>query len=277
MIWQSLSFAVCVLTFWTIGHATGCGDRQIAINGQCCNLCPPGTYVERFCSDKQQTLCTSCPEGHFSDHYTVFDRCEPCRSCQQEFSEKCTPTTDATCSCRSGFLCSNSICSICEENKCVMGEKLNRTEISSHAGVTKYSYHCEPLCPKNAYFDATRNSCETIIRCSVLGFAERFPGNKTHPPVCDKPADAHSDSSPHLILGIGFVSLSVSLLLFLSYICMKNQRKHAESKNPVLAVSTNTSEFHLSKEESGHQLISQTESKDSNSLDQVHLEKVISL
>ncbi|XP_023149774.2 tumor necrosis factor receptor superfamily member 18 [Amphiprion ocellaris] len=276
MIWQSLSFAVCVLTFWTIGHATGCGDRQIRINGRCCNLCPPGTYMAEFCSDKEQTVCISCQEGHFSDHYSVFDRCEPCQSCQQEYSEKCTPTTNATCSCRSGFLCSNSICSICEENKCVTGEKPKRTEISSGAGVTKYSYHCEPLCPENAYFDAGRNSCQSIIPCSMLERAERFPGNKTHPPVCDKP-DVHRDSSTHVILGIGFVSLSVSLLLVLSYTCMKNQRQHAINKSPVLAASTNNNEFHLSKEESGHQLISQTESKDSNSLDQVHLEKVISL
>ncbi|XP_008287184.1 tumor necrosis factor receptor superfamily member 3-like [Stegastes partitus] len=277
MVWQKLALAVCLLAVWTVGHARDCGDGQIEISGQCCNTCPPGTYMEKFCSDRLQSVCSPCPTGHFSDQHHTFDRCEPCRVCQQENSEKCTATTDATCSCRSGFLCSDSICSSCEEDKCVTGEERKRIDVPSGAGLMKYSYQCEPLCSEHAYFDTRDNTCKPRIECSAYGLAERFPGNKTHNSVCDKPDMRRDDgSTSSVILGVGFVSLSVVLLLFLSYTCVKNQRKHTENRSPVRAASTNHSEFHLSKEESGLHLISQAESKDSNSLDQVHLEQVTS-
>ncbi|TKS71308.1 Tumor necrosis factor receptor superfamily member 4 OX40 antigen OX40L receptor [Collichthys lucidus] len=85
-------------------------------------------YMKDFCSDKNQTVCVPCEEGHYASKFNMFDRCEECQSCQQEYAEKCTPTTDAKCLCHSGFLCSNNVCSSCEENKCVTGEKLNRTD-----------------------------------------------------------------------------------------------------------------------------------------------------
>ncbi|KAM6947909.1 tumor necrosis factor receptor superfamily member 6-like [Lycodopsis pacificus] len=170
MVPLSLSLAVmCVLSVWTI--AAGCGDRQYLVDRICCDLCPPGTHRQSVCS-KQQSVCIPCEDGYYSDQYQLFDRCEECRSCQQDYAEKCTPTTNANCSCRSGFLCSNNICSKCEENKCVTGEKLKRT-----------------------------------------------------------------DNNP----------------------------------TEVLAVSTNASDFHLSKEESGLELIVQDELKNSNSLGFLHL------
>lgn len=49
-----------------------------------------------------------------------------------EYAEKCTATTNANCSCHSGFLCSNNICSKCEENKCAAGYKPMRTGKNGH-------------------------------------------------------------------------------------------------------------------------------------------------
>lgn len=50
----------------------------------------------------------------------------------------------------------------------------------------------------------------------------------------------------------------------------------ASDDHPIdkLAVSANTSDFHLSKEESGFQLIIQDETKNSDSLGKLHLEEV---
>ncbi|KAA8593353.1 hypothetical protein FQN60_009469 [Etheostoma spectabile] len=173
---RSLSLAVIfVLSIWNLEHTSGCVDGQDEIDGQCCDLCSPGTYLKDYCTKHQQTVCSPCEEGYFSDRRNMFDRCEECRSCQQEYTVKCTLTTNANCSCRSGFLCSNNVCSECEENKCITGEKLKRT-----------------------------------------------------------------DNTP----------------------------------TEILAVSTNASDFHLSKEESGYNLIMQDESKNSNSFALLHLEKV---
>ncbi|XP_031157380.2 CD27 antigen-like [Sander lucioperca] len=245
-----LSLAViCVLSIWTLEYTAGCVDGQDEVDGQCCDLCSPGTYLKDYCTAHQQTVCSPCEEGYFSDRRSMFDRCEKCRSCQQEYTVKCTLTTNANCSCRSGFLCSNNECSECEENKCVTGEKLKRTARALGDGLLKYSYQCERLCPHNAYFDEKEDICKM-----------------------------HTDGigSINLFLGIGFVLSSLILLVFLSYACTKNLRKHKAHNIPteILAVSTNASDFHLSKEESGHKLIMQDGSENSNSVDLLHLEKV---
>ncbi|XP_041816578.1 tumor necrosis factor receptor superfamily member 18 [Chelmon rostratus] len=278
MIHLSLSLAVtCLLSIWIIEHAAGCGDRQTDINGQCCDLCPPGTHIKEFCSERRKTVCLTCAEGYYLNHYNFFDRCEKCRSCPQEYAENCTVIADAKCSCRSGFLCSNNACSSCEENKCVMGEKLKRTENSLGKGLIEYAYHCEPSCPDTAYFDVKENVCRPRIQCSILGLAERFPGNKTHNALCGRDeSHGHAGGFIHVFLGIGFVLISFTLLVSLSYTCIKRLMKPKLNDHPIdkLAVSANTSDFHLSKEESGFQLIIQDETKNSDSLGKLHLEEV---
>ncbi|KAM7422752.1 hypothetical protein PAMA_010685 [Pampus argenteus] len=100
--------------------------------------------MKEFCSEHRQTVCSPCEEGFFSDEYDIFDRCEECQSCQQEYVEECTLTTNANCSCRSGFLCSNKMCSKCEENKCITGEKPMRSDNNpiDIVEVSANSYDC---------------------------------------------------------------------------------------------------------------------------------------
>lgn len=43
------------------------------------------------------------------------------------YAKNCTSTTNAKCSCRKGFLCSNEDCSQCVENKCPVGEQMKWT------------------------------------------------------------------------------------------------------------------------------------------------------
>ncbi|XP_034724743.1 tumor necrosis factor receptor superfamily member 5-like [Etheostoma cragini] len=247
---RSLSLAViCVLSIWNLEYTAGCVDGQDEVDGQCCDLCSPGTYLKDYCTKHQQTVCSPCEEGYFSDRRNMFDRCEECRSCQQEYTLKCTPTTNANCSCRSGFLCSNNVCSECEEHTCITGEKLKRTARALGDGLIKYSYQCERLCPHYTYFDEKEEIC------------------KMHTDGID---------SMKLIFGIGFVLSSLILLVFLSCVCTKMLRKHTTYNTPteILAVSTNASDFHLSKEESGYNLIMQDESKNSTSFALLQLEKV---
>ncbi|XP_029288111.1 LOW QUALITY PROTEIN: tumor necrosis factor receptor superfamily member 5-like [Cottoperca gobio] len=249
MIPVSLSLAVlCILNIWTIEYAAGCGE-QYEKDGRCCDQCAPGQYMKDFCKENQQTICSPCEEGTYSQQFNLFDRCEKCRSCQHKYNEKCTATTNTNCSCNYGFLCSNNVCSECEENKCVTGETLKRTDSSLDTWLITYRYQCEPSCADDTYFDAKDNLCKK---------------------------DGDGIDFIHLILGIGFVLLSLTLLVFLSHTCMKSRRDHRAYNHPmeVLAVSTNASDFHLSKEESGRELIMQDESKNSNSIGLLHLEEV---
>ncbi|KAM8756448.1 tumor necrosis factor receptor superfamily member 18 isoform 1-T1 [Acanthopagrus schlegelii] len=247
--------------------------------GRCCNLCPPGEFLKAFCTEQHQTVCSPCETGFYSSTYTMFSKCEECLSCQQEYVEKCTATANAKCRCRSGFLCSNNVCSRCEENKCVTGERPNKTVTAKSLvdGSEEYSYHCEPICPDDAYYEVKDNVCKPRTQCARNGLPELFPGNKTHNSVCDRgerPTN-HGDII-HVIIGIGFVLVSLTLLVLLSYACMKKLMKHKPKDNSinVVAVSANTSEYHLSKEESGCQLIIQDESKHGNSLGHLQLEHV---
>ncbi|XP_062301223.1 tumor necrosis factor receptor superfamily member 18 [Scomber scombrus] len=189
-----------------------------------------------------------------------------CDQCPPDYAEKCTATTNANCSCRSGFLCSNNMCSKCEENKCVTGEKPLRT------GLIEYSYQCKPACPEKEYYDAKMDICKPWSQCNVLGLGEKFPGNKTHNSICFR----NDGGFLQVTLGIGFVLLSLTLLMLVSYTCMKVLRKHKAKDNPIdiVTVSTNTCDFHLSKEESGLQLFIQDESKDINSMAPLLLERV---
>ncbi|KAK2862002.1 hypothetical protein Q5P01_001535 [Channa striata] len=262
MISLKLSLAfMYLLIIWTVGYATGCGELQTSINGRCCDKCPPGQYLKEFCTENKQTVCSPCEEGFFSDKFHTFDRCEECQSCQHEYAENCTRTTNAKCLCHSGFLCSNNVCSTCEENNCVTWERAKKTVIVS-SGITKYSYHCEPACPDNKYLEVKEDTCKPFTQCSALGLSELSKGNKTHDSVCYIPAQS-GGALVHVMFGIGFILLSASLLLFLSYACIKNHRKYKARNNPP-AANANLSDFPLSMEESKLQFIIQDESKDSS-------------
>ncbi|KAK5912606.1 hypothetical protein CesoFtcFv8_002461 [Champsocephalus esox] len=248
MISLRLSLAVIsALTCWTIVHAAGYGERQHQVDERGCNKCPPGTYMKDYCTKEQKTVCRPCKEGFYSDQYNMFDRCEECRSCRYEYAEKCQNTTNANCSCHNGFLCSNNVCSECQVNKCVKGEKPKKTEIALDAKMINYTYQCELL-------------------------KEERP-NLTSEPSPERRRDG-VDYVP-VILGIGFVLVSLTLLVFLSYACVKNLKKYRAHNDPkeVLAVSINTSDSRLSKEESGSVLIMQDESKN-NSIGPLCLEEV---
>lgn len=128
-----------------------------------------GTHMVNFCTKSQKTVCQTCPEGYFAHLHHIFDRCEKCQTCQSKFlreaeetfkrqtllvfkfsgfnsclstdyDRKCTPTTDATCTCAAGFLCSNSICSACVEDKCVTGERPKQTGRHGHSELSQF-YH----------------------------------------------------------------------------------------------------------------------------------------
>ncbi|KAI4826735.1 hypothetical protein KUCAC02_030168 [Chaenocephalus aceratus] len=164
-----------------------------------------------------------------------------------KYAEKCQNTTNANCSCHNGFLCSNNVCSECQENKCVKGEKPKKTEIALDAKMIHYTYQCELL-------------------------KEERP-NLISEPSPERRRDG-VDYVP-VILGIGFVLVSLTLLVFLSYACVKNLKKYRAHNYPkeVLEVSINTSDSRLSKEESGSVLIMQDKSKN-NSIGPLCLEEV---
>lgn len=230
---------------YSLGFVFNCNDQQVSIKGQCCDSCQPGYRLEKFCTEHQQTVCKPCEVGFFSEKHSIFDLCEECDSCEQEYAEKCTATANAKCSCRPGFLCSNNICSECEKDKCVSGEKLKRTDVAG-VNLIKYTYECEPICLEHAYYDEKKNTCIPRTMCSAFGLVELFAGNKTHNSICQM----HEMGSMYVVVITGFVLLSVTILVILSYHCRKNLKRFKASKNiaePIVVTATDRCQ--LSKEE----------------------------
>uniref|UniRef100_A0A3B5QN42 TNF receptor superfamily member 9 n=2 Tax=Xiphophorus maculatus TaxID=8083 RepID=A0A3B5QN42_XIPMA len=270
MIHLSFSRALLIvfsLSSWTTAQKVNCGNYHYEKDGRCCKMCEPGTHMKDFCSETRETDCRVCPEGTYADNIHAFGSCKECPSCQQGFAENCTKTTKGSCQCRPGFLCSDKSCSLCEENKCSAGEEPKKIDL----GNGSYSYKCEFKCPGNNFFDAKEDTCKPWTPCGAKGLVEKIPGNKTHDAVCiDPQGDGRDYANAHWIMSIGFVFLSLALFLFMFYACSKNlrrkQRNSVASEISVQAVSSKTSDFHLSKEESGLKLIIQEEFKDCCSL-----------
>uniref|UniRef100_A0A4W5PRJ0 TNFR-Cys domain-containing protein n=1 Tax=Hucho hucho TaxID=62062 RepID=A0A4W5PRJ0_9TELE len=94
-----------------------------------------------------------------NDMYEKDGRC--CRLCPP--GSACTSTSNAHCSCGSGFLCSDHPCPY-------------------HCS-REYTWKCVP-CPNNTYSDTEQGHCKPLTQCGTQGLDVIFPGNKTHNSKC---------------------------------------------------------------------------------------------
>ncbi|XP_052576945.1 tumor necrosis factor receptor superfamily member 3 isoform X2 [Peromyscus californicus insignis] len=75
----------------------------------CCSRCPPGKFVSAACSQSRDTVCETCPERSYNEHWNHLSFCQMCRSCDP--GEKGSTwmrdedmETDITCvPCKSGY------------------------------------------------------------------------------------------------------------------------------------------------------------------------------
>ncbi|KAM9859361.1 tumor necrosis factor receptor superfamily member 18 [Aulostomus maculatus] len=152
-----------------------------------------------------------------------------------------------------------------------MGEKAVRT------GSSEYNYQCKPACPDHEYYNVKQNVCRPRTLCSTIGLVEQFPGNKTHDSICTSHAIQNEEGFLHVTQGISIILYSVTLLVFLTSVCiyfMRKNRAYGAQNPPVdtLDVPGNTCNFGMSKEESGVQPLIEEESCHSKS--HLHVETV---
>ncbi|RVE73451.1 hypothetical protein OJAV_G00047060 [Oryzias javanicus] len=256
MVFLTLS----LLGIWMMVGATRCPKNTFWNEHLCCDSCPPGTHLENFCSNSQKTICKPCKDGYYADKYNVFDFCKQCQSCQQVFSQNCTPTTNRKCACLPGFLCSSSDCSVCEKNNCTKDENLIKTVISKdESGLEKYSYHCEPKRPK---YDSSDN---------------KYKNDTKRTPTDRKPDPQSYHHHTFVIMCTGFVLVAITLVAFVFYTWSRERRKPIPNHAAVQAPTAKTGDFHLSKEESGLQLITQSDSTESSRFDSCDSKEVSAL
>uniref|UniRef100_A0A8C5HNG1 TNFR-Cys domain-containing protein n=1 Tax=Gouania willdenowi TaxID=441366 RepID=A0A8C5HNG1_GOUWI len=156
---------VWIQCFWIVGHVNGCGNLQTEMEGRCCDKCSPGTYLDKFCSENYQTTCAPCKEGSFQKIIKVLVSCGLNLCSSAVYEKNCTPTTNAVCACYPGFLCSNSICSHCQKNKCVAGESLKKTGENKDSFIFKRTvclFFCFVFC-----FNITSQLTDCPFSCHV--------------------------------------------------------------------------------------------------------------
>ncbi|KAK3608700.1 hypothetical protein CHS0354_036222, partial [Potamilus streckersoni] len=64
-----------------------------------CDLCPAGWGASRSCNYRENTVCTQCSNGTFSNKLSAFARCIPCSKCSenQVLLQRCTTSQDTVC------------------------------------------------------------------------------------------------------------------------------------------------------------------------------------
>ncbi|XP_036440431.1 tumor necrosis factor receptor superfamily member 5 isoform X2 [Colossoma macropomum] len=85
----------------------------------CCKKCPPGEYLTSRCTQERETQCEPCGDDYYTDTYNFQLTCFLCTDCTKEnmkYNQTCTPTRNAVCDCKSGYICNSEQCGMCVED-----------------------------------------------------------------------------------------------------------------------------------------------------------------
>ncbi|XP_056398656.1 tumor necrosis factor receptor superfamily member 9-like [Hyla sarda] len=141
----------------------GCAESRRG----CCVLCNPGYLLSKPCG-----TCISCPVTGYTDKPNDKPFCQHCRRCEGIFLyvERCTPTRNAACTCRSGMKCADEKCSQCESDRCTAGEQLVEEKCTT--------------CPPGTFNTGAEHVCKPWTDCSALGGIIISNGSRTSDVVC---------------------------------------------------------------------------------------------
>ncbi|KAJ0066354.1 hypothetical protein NL108_011144 [Boleophthalmus pectinirostris] len=81
----------------------------------CCNMCKPGTYMEKRDENTCHIQCVNCTGRRYADTYQASSckRCSDCETDNMELDSPCNSTHDTSCKCKAGFKCRDSTCTDC--------------------------------------------------------------------------------------------------------------------------------------------------------------------
>ncbi|XP_008257946.3 CD27 antigen [Oryctolagus cuniculus] len=95
-----------------------CPRRHYWAQGErCCRMCDPGTFLVKDCDEHGEAAqCEPCVPGvSFSPDHHSRHHCESCRHCNSGLLiRNCTITSNAKCTCPSGWHCRDEECTECD-------------------------------------------------------------------------------------------------------------------------------------------------------------------
>ncbi|XP_030639102.1 tumor necrosis factor receptor superfamily member 11B-like [Chanos chanos] len=158
-----------------------------------CDQCPPGTAVHRHCGADGPTVCTPCPEKHFSEQWHWDDSCQYCTTVCKErqlVRRECNSTHDRLCECMPGYHLLVEFC--VKHTACPPGSGVVTpgTPISDTV--------CEK-CPLGHYssMSSTTEACVPHRNCTQLGLKTLHAGSATEDTVCESDAKDSSHECTH--------------------------------------------------------------------------------
>ncbi|XP_047015919.1 tumor necrosis factor receptor superfamily member 6B [Ictalurus punctatus] len=77
-----------------------------------CDRCPPGSHLQKHCTDTQRTVCRPCDAGFYTEFSNYIYDCLPCDWCSSDQTEakKCTSSSNRVCQCKEGFYWNSHFC-----------------------------------------------------------------------------------------------------------------------------------------------------------------------
>nr|XP_014337550.1 PREDICTED: tumor necrosis factor receptor superfamily member 3 [Bos mutus] len=196
-----------------------CGDQEKEYYESklrlCCSRCPPGTHISTKCSRRQNTVCATCPEKSYNEHWNHLSFCQLCRPCDKMLGfvelTPCTSNRKAQCHCQPGMYCVfwNSECEHCEPlSDCPPG-----TEAELKDEVIEANSNCVPC--KAGHFQNTSSPtarCRPHTRCEDQGLVEEAPGTPQSDTSCRNPQEPPDMPGTMLVLAILLPLVSFLLL-----------------------------------------------------------------
>nr|BAE36843.1 unnamed protein product [Mus musculus] len=116
----------CLLTAVHLGQCVTCSDKQYLHDGQCCDLCQPGSRLTSHCTALEKTQCHPCDSGEFSAQWNREIRCHQHRHCEPNqglrVNKEGTAESDTVCTCKEGQHCTSKDCEACAQHTpCIPG------------------------------------------------------------------------------------------------------------------------------------------------------------
>ncbi|XP_067305206.1 tumor necrosis factor receptor superfamily member 1A [Pseudorasbora parva] len=189
------------------------------------------------CTQGSDTLCRTCGDGFFVDHYNENYRwCPDCKTCTKEYmkyEKHCTPKSNAVCTCEEGYKCSDSNCEMCVKVQTTTSPTTTlSTKTAPHSQDMKYEKNCTPksnaVCTCEEGYRCSDSNCKVCVQVQTT----------TTPPPPARPASTktppHTQNNVWISVSLCFACVCVCVL----FTCFLLISRHARPCGWIMSTST---------------------------------------
>ncbi|CAL9703760.1 unnamed protein product [Knipowitschia caucasica] len=200
-----------------------CHRAEYLYKGECCPMCPAGTFVKKDCSEFRSTSCEPCPDGTYQEEPTGRGQCQRCRMCAAGSGLKvkapCSRTSNTVCEADEGHFCLGPLedfsCGASQRHRrCLPGEYIRKP------GGPFADTECG-TCANGSFSNGTLSLCQPHTQCEQLDKVTVAAGTSESDAECGE-----KTLGLGLVLGLG-LGIPVALILLgataLCLYCRKNE------------------------------------------------------